>query len=164
MSRKTRHRPSSVTEDFHQTSPSLSEEEFADIERRFREARQAYRHALSRRRQDAVERDPLLRIGRRRHRHFVRALVSELVGGRPLEDAAAGATAQAFKGLRTPAAIRRKAASLLLRDDVCEVVARMLVAAGLTPKQAAAEHIDLIKAGNIPALKAFYALVLGTHL
>jgi hypothetical protein len=135
--------------------------DFEAIERQFHTARIAYRLALRERRQAAAVADPFLLIGRRRHREFARTLVQELLANVPLATASDRAVCRVFRQLRSTSAIRRKASTLMQHDDICAVLARLMANGGLTPPRAMADHIELIKSGNVNALKAYYALTLG---
>jgi hypothetical protein len=113
--------------------------QLATAGQRFAEARAAYRQLLGQQREEQRRTDPLLAIGRKRHRTFVRTLVDATLAGQPFPDAARTAVVRAFPKLKTPLAINHKAYELLHHEEVGETTVAIFARAGL-------ELPDVVKA------------------
>lgn len=112
---------------------------------RFAEARAGYRQLLGQQREEQRRDDPLLAIGRKRHRTFIVALVEAATAGQPFPEAARAAVMRVFPKLRMPLAIDHKARELLRREDVGETTVVLLARAGLELPDVVKAHVELVR-------------------
>jgi hypothetical protein len=119
--------------------------QLATAGQRLAEVRTAYRQLLGQQREEQRHTDPLLAIGRKRHRMFVRALVDAAIAGQPFPDAARTAVIRAFPKLKTPLAIDHKAYELLQRDGVSETTVALFARAGLELPDVVKALVELVR-------------------